>query len=454
MTEQELWQCVLRDIEPQTSRATFITWFGNTYITSCKNGVVSVAVPNGFTREWLQSKYTKTILKSLRNATPEIKEVRYVIESKKAHTTSPTPTPQRATITPTTESSQLAFEELNINKATNLNPKYTFDSFVVGPSNELAHAAALSVAKKPGTVYNPLFIYGGVGLGKTHLLQSIGNTLAPTKSVIYVSSERFTNEFISAVQNGSIEAFKNKYRKKDVLIIDDIQFFAGKEQTQEEFFHTFNSLHEQNKQIILSSDRPPRAIPTLEERLRSRFEGGMLVDIGYPSYETRVAILQAKVQEKEVSIRKEVLEYIANNIQKNVRELEGALNLIIASSKQLYNNDISLEQAKKTLSHLISKPQKPITHKQIMRAVSSFYEVSEEDIAGKNRKQEVVLPRQVVMFLMRDELRNSYPAIGEKLGGRDHTTVMHACKKIQQHLRDNENFEDELNLIKQQLYSE
>ena len=450
MTEQELWQAVLADIELQTSRANFITWFRNTYVTSRKNGVVSVAVPNGFTREWLQSKYHKAILKSLRNATPEVKEVRYIIETKKAP---PSLLPSRPVATPT-DAGQLAFEELNVNQSTNLNPKYTFDSFIVGPSNELAHAAAVSVSKKPGTVYNPLFIYGGVGLGKTHLLQSIGNTLAQTKNVAYISSERFTNDFISSVQEGSMEAFKNKYRKKDVLIIDDIQFIAGKEQTQEEFFHTFNALHEQNKQIILSSDRPPRAIPTLEDRLRSRFEGGMLVDIGYPDYETRLAILQAKAKEKEAVLRAEVLEYIAHNIQKNVRELEGALNLIIASSKQLYNNDISLEQAKKTLSHLIGRPQKPIGFQHIIKTVSQFYEISEADILGKNRKQEVVLPRQVVMFLMRDELRNSYPFIGEKLGGRDHTTVMHACSKIERSLQKNESFEDELNLIKQQLYSE
>jgi chromosomal replication initiator protein len=450
MTEQELWQAVLADIELQTSRANFITWFRNTYVASRKNGVVSVAVPNGFTREWLQSKYHKAILKSLRNATPEVKEVRYIIETKKAP---PSLIPSRPAATPT-DAGQLAFEELNVNQSTNLNPKYTFDSFIVGPSNELAHAAAISVSKKPGTVYNPLFIYGGVGLGKTHLLQSIGNTLAQTKNVAYISSERFTNDFISSVQEGSMDAFKNKYRKKDVLIIDDIQFIAGKEQTQEEFFHTFNALHEQNKQIILSSDRPPRAIPTLEDRLRSRFEGGMLVDIGYPDYETRLAILQAKAKEKEAVLRAEVLEYIAHNIQKNVRELEGALNLIIASSKQLYNNDISLEQAKKTLSHLIGRPQKPIGFQHIIKTVSQFYEISEADILGKNRKQEVVLPRQVVMFLMRDELRNSYPFIGEKLGGRDHTTVMHACSKIEQSLQKNESFEDELNLIKQQLYSD
>jgi len=450
MTEQELWQAVLADIELQTSRANFITWFRNTYVTSRKNGVVSVAVPNGFTREWLQSKYHKAILKSLRNATPEVKEVRYIIETKKAP---PSLLPYRPVATPT-DAGQLAFEELNVNQSTNLNPKYTFDSFIVGPSNELAHAAAVSVSKKPGTMYNPLFIYGGVGLGKTHLLQSIGNTLAQTKNVAYISSERFTNDFISSVKEGSMEAFKNKYRKKDVLIIDDIQFIAGKEQTQEEFFHTFNAPHEQNKQIILSSDRPPRAIPTLEDRLRSRFEGGMLVDIGYPDYETRLAILQAKAKEKEAVLRAEVLEYIAHNIQKNVRELEGALNLIIASSKQLYNNDISLEQAKKTLSHLIGRPQKPIGFQHIIKTVSQFYEISEADILGKNRKQEVVLPRQVVMFLMRDELRNSYPFIGEKLGGRDHTTVMHACSKIERSLQKNESFEDELNLIKQQLYSE
>lgn len=450
MEEQKLWQTVLSEIELDISKANFITWFKNTYISDKKDGVVTVAAPNGFSKEWLENKYGKQILKSLRNNANEVKEVKYIIENKK-------PAPKinlKEKEEKDLEDTQLQFEEFKIDKTTNLNPKYTFSSFVVGPSNELAHAAALSVVKKPGLTYNPLFIYGGVGLGKTHLLQAVGNEFSKNNSpVMYLTSERFTSEFISAIKNQDIESFKNKYRKKDVLIIDDIQFLAGKEQTQEEFFHTFNALHEQNKQIILSSDRPPKAIPTLEERLRSRFEGGMLVDIGYPDYETRVAILKTKIKNKNISLSEDVINYIANNIQKNIRELEGALNLVIASSK-LHDNEISLNQAKKILSHITHKPKKPIGYKKIFKTVSNFYEVDEKELIGKNRKREVVLPRQVAMYLMRKEMESSYPTIGEKFGGKDHTTVIHACDKIEEALKNNNTFEEEFNFLKQQLYAE
>lgn len=449
MNEQELWQKVLTSIELQISKANFVTWFKSTYVSSWKNSVVSVAVPNGFTKEWLDNKYNKFILKALREVTSEIKEVRYVIENKKITLQENREEEDVVGL----QESQLAFEEFETDKNTNLNPKYTFSSFVVGPSNELAHAAALAIVKKPGVTYNPLFLYGGVGLGKTHLLQAVGNSLADSQKVIYVTSEQFTNEFISSIQNRSVEAFKNKYRKKDVLIIDDVQFIAGKEQTQEEFFHTFNALHEQNKQIILSSDKPPKAIPTLEERLCSRFEGGMMVDVGYPEFETRVAILKSKLKEKNVSLEKEVVEYIAQNIKKNIRELEGALNLVVASS-QLHKNEVSLEQVKKSLSHIIEQPKKPLNYIKVFKVVSGFYEIPEKELLGKNRRQEVVLPRQVAMYLMREELKGSYPFIGDKFGGRDHTTVIHAYVKISKKIKQNSEFEEEISLIKQQLYSE
>lgn len=450
MNEKELWQAVLNEIELQVSKANYITWFKNTYIDSKDAGVVCVAVPNGFSKEWLENKYNKYILKALRSNANEVKEVRYIIKNKR---------PQAEILEPEKEDAikelqetQLQFEEFKIDKNTNLNPKYTLSSFVVGPSNELAHAAALSVVEKPGLLYNPLFIYGGVGLGKTHLLQAIGNLLSSkNKNVIYLTSEKFTIEFIEAIQNQNISGFKNKYREKDVLIIDDIQFLAGKEQTQEEFFHTFNTLHEQNKQIILSSDRPPKAIPTLEERLRSRFEGGMLVDVGIPNYETRVAILKNKLKIKNVSIEDDVLNYIANNIKNNVRELEGALNLIIASSK-LHNNEMNTKQAEKVLSHITKKSRNPTTHKKIIKTVADFYEISEKDLLSKNRKKQVVLPRQIAMFLIRQEMNSSYPFIGERFGGKDHTTVIHACEKISREIKQNNNFEEELNFIKQQIY--
>ncbi|MEX2144971.1 MAG: chromosomal replication initiator protein DnaA [Candidatus Spechtbacterales bacterium] len=450
MNEQKLWQSALNEIELQLSKANFITWFKNTYIASKKGGVVHVAVPNAFSREWLENKYNKYIFKALRDKDGNIKEIKYIIENKKPVAQTAVSEYKQEEV----EETQLQFEELQIDKETNLNPKYTFESFVVGPSNELAHAAAVSVSKKPGLMYNPLFIYGGVGLGKTHLLQAVGNKFASKdKSVVYLTSERFTSEFISAIQHQGIEGFKDKYRKINVLIIDDIQFIAGKEQTQEEFFHTFNALHEQNKQVILSSDRPPKAIPTLEERLRSRFEGGMLVDIGYPDYETRVAILKTKIKNKNVSLEEDVINYIATSVQRNIRELEGALNLIIASSK-LNNNEMDLERAKKILSHLTHKPQKPITYKKIVQTVSNFYEIKEKELLGKNRKREIVVPRQVAMFLMRKEMKSSYPFIGERFGGKDHTTVIHACEKIEKEMRENNDREEELDFIKQQLYSD
>ena len=451
MTDQELWRSVLNDIQVQISQANFITWFKDTYIGSRRNGSVNVVVPNRFTREWLQEKYNKTILKSLRNASSEIKEVRYTIESKKnIHKLQQKTQQEKSLYVP--KDKQLSFEEFQVNQLTNLNPKYSFSSFIVGPSNQLAHAAALSVVKQPGILYNPLFVYGGVGLGKTHLLQSIGNDLATKKDVIYLTLEQFTEDFISSLQNKSTESFKNKYRTKDVLIIDDIQFLTGKEQTQEEFFHTFNALYSQNKQIIISSDRPPRSISSLEDRLVSRFEGGMLVEISNPDYETRVAILQEKIKEKEIDLSKNVVEYIANNIQNNVRELEGALNLILASSKQLYKGNITEKQVKSTLFHIINQPKKNITYKHIVSVVSKFYEINEEDVYNKNRKQEIVIPRQIAMYLMRDTLNLSYPYIGTKIGNRDHTTAIHACNKISDQIKKDSQFEDQINLVKKMLY--
>jgi chromosomal replication initiator protein len=310
------------------------------------------------------------------------------------------------------------------------------------------------VTKNPGRTYNPLFIYGGVGLGKTHLIQAIGNEVfgQGLGKVKYVTSEKFTTEIISAITNHSIEKVKEAYRNIDVLIIDDIQFLAGKEKTQEEFFHTFNSLYEQNKQIILSSDRPPKAIPTLEERLRSRFEGGMIADIGYPDFETRVAILKAKVMQHNLTLPDEVLEYIANNIQRNIRELEGALNRIVVHSK-LDSSLPSLEQVKKVLNNIINSPKKILSAKQILQVVAGFYDVAERDLINKNRRQEIVKPRQIAMYLLREELKGSYPFIGQKLGGRDHTTAIHACEKINRILKEDELLAEEINAIRQQLYN-
>jgi len=458
MELNELWKAALGEIELQVSRANFKTWLQNTSIVDKKDGVVTIAVPNSFTKEWLENKYHKFILKSLRNLESEIKEVNYQIKQNiiKEDFKGKNVFKEEGKII----RKQLDFQELNVNTLTNLNPRYTFDNFIVGPSNELAQAAALAVTKNLGKKYNPLFIYGGVGLGKTHLIQAIGNQVKKenqVKKVKYVTSERFTSEVISALRSGSlrpndIDDFKKRWREIDLLIIDDIQFLAGKEKTQEEFFYTFNALYDAGKQIVLSSDRPPKSIQTLEERLRSRFEGGMIADISYPDLETRIAILKSKAGEKSVVLSDEVFEYIAQNIKKNVRELEGALNRLIAANYQLNQKELTLNDAKKILNSILNTPKKSTTLKNIIKAVAEFYDVSEKDLLERSRKKEIVKPRQVIMYLLREELKSSFPFIGLKIGGRDHTTAIHACEKIRKEIELDSNLNDEINLIKEKLY--
>ena len=353
------------------------------------------------------------------------------------------------------DAEQLKFDEFKINKDTNLNPRYTFESFVVGSFNELAYAASLAVSENLGHTYNPLFIYGGVGLGKTHLIQAIGNKINDSpkkKKVKYISSEKFVSSIISGIRNHNIEVFKASLSSIDVLIIDDIQFLAGKDKTQEEFFHTFNSLYEKNKQIILSSDRPPNAIPELEERLRSRFEGGMIVDVSLPDYETRLAILKTKLQEKNLKLPEDVLEYIASNVKKNVRELEGALNSLLIYYKT--NNNIpDLETTKRLLKNFIFSPFNVANYKKIIEIVAKFYNLEEKNLFNPTRRKEIVRPRQIAMFLLREELKYSFPAIARKFGGKDHTTVIYAHKKIAQESLENSKLTEELGLIKQRVYS-
>ncbi|MCJ7829524.1 chromosomal replication initiator protein DnaA [Patescibacteria group bacterium] len=342
-----------------------------------------------------------------------------------------------------------------MNQETNLNPRYTFENFIVGPFNELPHAAALAVTKSPGLVYNPLFIYGGVGLGKTHILQAIGNEILknfPDKKVKYVPAERFTAGVISSIKNQEMEVFKSKFRSIDVLILDDVQFLAGKEKTQEEFFHTFNALYEKNKQVILSSDRPPKAIPALAERLRSRFEGGMIADISVPDLETRIAILKQKAAERRIEFSEEIYNYIASNIQRNIRELEGALNRLMIYQK-LNNRLPDLENVKTLLKNIILSPAKIATPKKIIQAVAEFYDLKEKELFAVSRKKEIVAPRQIAMFLLRTELKSSYPFIGRKFGGKDHTTAIYAYEKILKEIEKNKKLEEEIDLIKQRVFS-
>ena len=448
MNIKELWQTVLGEIELNISKANFITWFRNTKIHSKKDGLITVSTPNGFTREWLENKYNKLILKILRNSSSDIKDVQFVIDGTQTLNIKKKPVP-------TLVNNQLNLQDCTLDSETNLNHKYTFNNFVVGSFNELAQAASRAVTKHIGTLYNPLFIYGGVGLGKTHLLQAIGNELIkknPSKKIKYLSSEKFTSELIDAISKRGMETFKRKYYKIDTLIIDDIQFIAGKEKTQEEFFNTFNALYQKNKQIIISSDRQPKAIPTLEERLRSRFEGGMIADISCPDLESRIAILKNKAKEKNVKIDDDVLNYIATNIQKNIRELEGGLNRIIAFS-QIHGTNPDIKTTSKMLSQIINTPKKMTNLKAIIKTVSDFYDISSSDLLNHSRKKELVKPRQISMYLIRKELSGSYPYIGEKLGGRDHTTVIYACKKIDKEIQNSESFQHEINLIKEQLYN-
>jgi len=451
----KIWEGVLGELELYISKANFTTWFKKTFIIEINNDEVIVAVPNVFTKTWLEKKYQDKVLKALESVLSKSNlQVIYSVKEKKESAN----ISEKPTINNTKEEVVVDKKEEVTQKPVGkfgLNYKYTFNSFVVGPGNELAQAAANAASKQPGSMYNPLFIYGGVGLGKTHLVQAVGNYILakdPTKKILYINSEKFTNDFIYAIKNGKTDQFKENYRNVDVLLIDDIQFIAGKEQTQEEFFHTFNALHQNNKQIIISSDRPPKAIPSIEDRLVSRFEWGMIADISSPDLETRMAILQMKCQEKDYNISKEIIGYIAENIQENIRELEGALNRI-AAFHQLNNTTPTIESVRSILGGVTANIKKAgLTSKKLLNRVALFYDVKIDDLLGSSRKNEIVVPRQIAMFLMRKELNSSYPNIGQSIGGRDHTTAMHACDKINKLIEDNEKIKNDIAILKQKLY--
>lgn len=450
MNNEELWKAVLGEMEVSLSKANFITWFKGTSVISNEKGVVVVTVPNGFVKEWLENKFNKQIFQFLRNLDQEIKEVRYIIGLPKTSLA----TDRKELVRLATDHQIEEKQDFDIDKNTNLNKKYTFESFIVGSNNELANAAAVAVCKNPGKTYNPLFIYGGVGLGKTHLLQAIGNKVMLDNfklKLVYLPSERLVVDIVESIKNKTIEELKNSYSKLDMLIVDDIQFIAGKEKTQDIFFSVFNELYGKNRQIIISSDRPPKAIPALEERLRSRFEGGMIADIGMPDFETRLAILKLKTKEKNFEIDEETLSYIATNIQKNIRELEGALTRIIAVS-QIYNRIPDLKEVKKFLNTYLSAPFRKTTPQFIIKNVVDFYGINLNDLIKRGRKKEIVRPRQIVMYLLREELKLSFPEIGQKLGGRDHSTVIHACEKIKKEEENDETTKQELVLIRERVY--
>ena len=451
MDNNELWQSVLAQMQLHISKANFATWFQNTEISSKEDEKIVISVPNAFSKEWLCNKYYKIMLKTMHDIDNTIKELEFKISPQ-----SQRPQPAKEiSVAEKIDTEQLKFDEFKINKDTNLNPRYLFENFVVGSFNELAYAAALAVSDNPGHSYNPFFIYGGVGLGKTHLIQSIGNKIADgtkKKKVKYIPADKFVSSIVSAIRSNTMETFKASLAPIDVLIVDDIQFFAGKTKSQEEFFHIFNSLYEKNKQIILSSDRPPNAIPELEERLRSRFEGGMIADVNLPDYETRLVILNTKLQEKNLKLPEDILEYIASNVKKNVRELEGALNSLLMYYK-INNNIPNLETAKKLLKGFVFSPFDVANYKKIIETVAKFYNMEEKSLFNPTRRKEIVRPRQVAMFLLRKELKYSFPAIARKFGGKDHTTVIYAYKKILQESEENSKLTEEINLIKQRVYS-
>jgi chromosomal replication initiator protein len=428
----ELWQQVLSVIQTKLSKPSFDTWLKSTKANSFTDSTIVICAPNNFAREWLESRYTKLITSTIFDFIGKQVEIKFIIEAEdqKNHqiASAPVVMPPKG---PAIISQEENFTNLMI-------ARYTFDTFVIGSGNRFAHAASLAVAEAPAKAYNPLFLYGGVGLGKTHLMHAIGHYVLehnPEARVLYISSEKFTNEFINAVRDNRGEGFRNKYRTIDVLLIDDIQFLAGKEGTQEEFFHTFNALHEEGKQIIISSDRPPKEIPTLEDRLRSRFEWGLITDIQPPDLETRIAILRKKAKAENLDIPNEAMIYIANQIDTNIRELEGALIRVVAYSS-LINQDISVHLAAEALKDIIpSSRPRVITIQDIQQKVGEFYGMKLEDFKARKRTRAVAFPRQIAMYLSRELTDFSLPKIGENFGGRDHTTVIHAHDKITEALK-------------------
>jgi chromosomal replication initiator protein len=454
MNNDQIWQAALGEIELNLSKANFTTWFKNTFVSSYENGRVILCVPNAFTKSWLETKYHKEISAAIEHVINEkVKEIIYKVESRK---NSPAVGILEKMHLKKKKEEDKPLEIISSINRFGLNPKYTFETFVVGKGNELAHAACQAVGANPGRVYNPLFIYGGVGLGKTHLLQAVGNELSKrSNKILYTTSENFTNDYVNAIRGGKINDFKDKYRRVDLLLIDDVQFMGGKDGTQQEFFHTFNELQQSDRQIILTSDKPPKMIPALEARLASRFESGMVADISQPDIETKIAILERKAREKNYFLEEEILHYIANNIKNNIRELEGALNKIIAYHE--FNNTTPTTKTVKSILNdlLLSAQTRSIVPKDILSAVCRFYDIDFKDLIGKGRKKELVWPRQISIFMMRKEINSSYPTIGQELGGRDHTTAMHAFNKILDEIenKENEKVVQEIESIKQILYN-
>ena len=448
MTQEQIWQTVLAQIKMNVSSVNFATWFANTKISELRDGVLTVSVPNSFSKEWLEQKYKTEILNILGSVDASIKDISYII------------TPSSRKLSNNTvrisNEEQLGFTELEKDEETNLNPKYDLDKLIVGPFNEMAYAAGEAIIENLGDAYNPLFIYGGVGLGKTHLIQGIGNKIREKyhgKKIRYLPAEKLITDLVNSIRENKVEELKKEFKTIDVLIIDDIQFISGKTKTQEEFFHIFNALYQNNKQIILTSDKHPGSIPTLTDRLRSRFEGGMIADVNMPDLETRIAILKQKSEEKGLNISFEALEFIASNIQRNVRELEGALNKIIIVEK-INKRPCTLEDIKKQLKNIISIKTKTTTPEKIIETIINFYNLEDSNLFISSRKKEYSKPRQLAMYLLKKELKLSYSVIGRRFSGKDHTTVMHACSLMEKEYDQNQKFNQEVDMVLQRIYSE
>ena len=443
MKSDHIWLAALGELQLQMTQATFDTWLRDSRLLKEDRGTFVIGVKNGYAKDWLENRLLATIKRTLARLTGRTVAVEFVVWSDGA---------QAQDTVSLLDSPSAATDQTPDSPPANLNPRYTFDSFVVGPGNRLAQAASLAVAESPANAYNPLFVYGGVGLGKTHLLHAIGHICqAQGLRVLYISSETFTNDLIEAIRSHTTDTFREKYRTADVLLVDDIQFIAGKESTQEEFFHTFNALHGTGKQIVISSDRAPKAMSTLEERLCSRFEWGLIADIQPPDLETRIAILRSKSAACGAAVPDEILDIIASRIQSNIRELEGALNRVAALSR-LTHQPLTAEVAEAALNNLL--PQRGnLTTDQILEAVARHFGVNISALQGRGRSQAIARPRQIAMYLIREETGASLPQIGATLGGRDHTTVLYGCERIADLIEEDTNLRREVIALRQQLYS-
>ncbi len=445
MNAEQAWHSVLAQLQMEMPRASYDTWVRDTHPIAYDNGLITVGVRNAYARDWLESRLASTVSRLLIEILNSNVSVKFIVSQADETDSHTDPAPAASPIEITTPEPKP--------RHINLNPRYTFDTYVVGSGNRLAHAACQAVAEKPARAYNPLFLYGGVGLGKTHLLHAIGNACyADGLNVLYVSSEEFTNDMISAIRTHTTQAFREKYRSADVLLVDDIQFIAGKESTQEEFFHTFNTLHGQDKQIIVSSDRPPKSLVTLEERLRSRFEWGLTADIQAPDFETRLAILRSKAERTGRHISDEILESVAKQVQSNIRELEGALNRIIAFA-DLSGSALTPSLVEVALSDLLPA-RGDVEPARVVDLVARKFNLTVEKLLGRDRTKDVAFPRQIAMYLLREETNFSFPQIGEVLGGRDHSTVMYAIEKIADQIKHDDRLQRDIVSLKQQLYSQ